>query len=57
MTDAEVRSLLKQGTTSTYSFDPQHRAEITRKNLDLALREIKKLMTSKGRVSLVIVKE
>lgn len=57
MTDAEIRSLLKQGTTSTYSFDPQHRAEITRKNLDIALREIKRHMTSKGRVSLVIVKE
>ncbi len=57
MTDPEIKSLLKLGTATTYSFDPQHRSEITRGSLDAAMREVKKHLSAKRKVSLVIVRE
>lgn len=56
MTDAEIKSLLKQGTVTTYSFDPQHRQEITRQNMDTAVREVKRHLAAKKTVTLLIVR-
>ena len=57
MTDKEIQEVLGRGKPTTYSFDPNIKTEITRATLDVAVRDIKKHLSGKKRVSLIIVKE
>ena len=57
MTDKEIKELLGRGSVRQYSLDPQMKSEITRATLDVAVREVKKALSLKKRVSVVIVVE
>ena len=57
MTDKEIKELLGRGSARQYSLDPQMKNEITRATLDVAVREVKKALSLKKRVSVVIVVE
>ena len=57
MNDSEIKSLLRDGTIATYSFDPKHRSEITRDGLNAATREARKHLAAKHRVTILVVRE
>jgi len=57
MNDKEIQEVLGRGKPSTYSFDPSIKTEITRATLDVAVRDIKRHLGNKKRVSVIIVKE
>lgn len=56
MTDKEIKEVLSRGEPTTYTLDPSFRNEITRSTLDLINREVKKHLSSKKRVSVLLVK-
>jgi len=57
MTDKEIKKVLGLGTPSTFSLDPNMKNEITRSTLDSIIREVKKHLSAKRKVSVVLVKE
>ena len=57
MTDKEIRALLSTGTTQHFALDPNMKNEITRATIDVAIRDVKRAISAKKRVSIVIVTE
>ena len=55
MNDKEIKQLLSTGTTQTFTLDPNMKNEITRATLDVAIRDVKRAISAKKRVSIVIV--
>jgi len=57
MKDKEIKELLSRGASSTITFDPSLKNEITTSSLNAMLREIKGHVARKRKVSVVLVKE
>ena len=57
MNDKEIRALLSTGSTQTFTLDPNMRNEITRATLDVAIRVVKRALSAKKRLSIVVVTE
>ena len=57
MNDREIKQLLMTGSTQTFTLDPNMKNEITRATLDVAIRDVKRAISAKKRVSIVIVTE
>jgi len=57
MTDKEIKELLAQGAPQQFSLDPNMKNDITRSTLDSIIREVKKHLSAKRKVSVVLVKE
>ena len=57
MNDKEIRALLSTGSTQTFTLDPNMKNEITRATLDDAIRDVKRAISAKKRVSIVVVTE
>ena len=57
MNDKEIKQLLSTGSTQTFTLDPNMKNEITRATLDVAIRDVKRGLGAKKRVSIVIVTE
>ena len=57
MTDKEIRALLSTGSTQTFTLDPNMKNEITRATLDVAIRDVKRALSAKKHVSIVVVTE
>ena len=57
MNDKEIRALLSTGSTQTFTLDPNMKNEITRETIDVAIRDVKRALSAKKRVSIVIVTE
>ena len=57
MNDKEIRALLSTGSTQTFTLDPNMKNENTRATLDVAIRDVKRAISAKKRVSIVIVTE
>ena len=57
MNDKEIRALLSTGSTQHFTLDPNMKNEITRETLDVAIRDVKRALSAKKHVSVVIVTE
>ena len=57
MNDKEIKQLLSSGSTQHFTLDPNMKNEITRATLDVAIRDVKRALSAKKRVSIVIVTE
>ena len=57
MTDKEIKELLGRGTHQQFDLDPNMKNEINRTTMDTLMREVRKQLSSKKRVSVVLVKE
>ena len=57
MNDKEIKQLLSSGSTQTFTLDPNMKNEITRATLDVAIRDVKRALSAKKHVSVVIVVE
>jgi len=57
MTDKELKDILAKGTHQQFSFDPNLKTEINRSTLDAVMREVRKGLSSKRKVSVVVVKD
>ena len=57
MNDKEIKQLLSTGSTQTFTLDPNMKNEITRATIDVAIRDVKRAISAKKRVSIVIVTE
>ena len=57
MNDKEIRALLSTGSTQTFALDPNMRNEITRATIDVAIRDVKRALSAKKHVSIVVVTE
>ena len=57
MNDKEIKQLLSTGSTQTFTLDPNMKNEITRATIDDAIRDVKRALSAKKRVSIVIVTE
>ena len=57
MTDKEIKELLGRGTHQQFDLDPNMKNEINRATMDTVMREVRKQLSSKKRVSVVLVKE
>ena len=57
MKDNEIKELLSRGASSTITFDPSLKNEITTSSLNALNREIKSHVARKRKVSVVLVKE
>ena len=57
MNDKEIKELLSRGASSTITFDPSLKNEITTSSLNAMVREIKGHVSRKRKVSVVLVKE
>ncbi len=57
MKDNEIKELLSRGASSTITFDPSLKNEITTSALNALNREIKSHVARKRKVSVVLVKE
>ena len=57
MNDKEIRALLSTGSTQTFTLDPNMKNEITRATIDVVFRDVKRALSAKKRVSIVVVTE
>jgi hypothetical protein len=57
MRDKEIKELLSRGASSTITFDPSLKNEITTSALNSMVREIKSEISRKRKISVVLVKE
>ena len=57
MNDKEIKQLLSTGSTLTFTLDPNMKNEIPRATLDVAIRDVKRALSAKKHVSIVIVTE
>ena len=57
MTDKELKDILAKGTHQQFSFDPNLKTEINRSTLDAVMREVRKGLSSKRKLSVVVVKD
>ena len=57
MNDKEIRALLSTGSTQHFALDPNMKNEITRATIDVAIRDVKRALSAKKRVSIVVVTE
>ena len=57
MNDKEIKQLLSSGSTQHFTLDPNIKNEITRATIDVAIRDVKRAISAKKRVSIVIVTE
>ena len=57
MNDKEIKKLLSTGSTQTFTLDPNMKNEITRATLDVAIRDVKRALSAKKRLSIVVVTE
>ena len=57
MNDKEIKQLLSTGSTQTFTLDPNMKNEITRATLDVAIRDVKRALSAKKRLSIVVVTE
>ena len=57
MNDKEIKQLLSTGSTQHFALDPNMKNEITRATIDVAIRDVKRAISAKKRVSIVIVTE
>jgi len=56
MKDAEIREILSKGSSSTYSFDPKIKSELTRSELDRMMKDVKAHLLKKKGVTVLVVK-
>ena len=57
MKDKEIKELLSRGASSTITFDPSLKNEITTSSLNAMVREIKGQVSRKRKVTVLIVKQ
>ena len=57
MTDKEIKQLLSTGSTQHFALDPNMKNEITRATIDVAIRDVKRALSAKKHVSIVVVTE
>ena len=57
MNDKEIKQLLSTGSTQHFALDLNMKNEITRATIDVAIRDVKRALSAKKRVSIVIVTE
>lgn len=57
MKDAEIREIMSRGSTSTYSFDPKVKSELTRTDLDRMIKDVKGHLLRKRGVTVLVVKQ
>ena len=57
MIDKEIKQLLSSGSTQHFTLDPHMKNEITRATIDVAIRDVKRALSAKKHVSVVIVTE
>ena len=55
MNAAEIKEILSSGKTEVYAIDPQHKSEITRATLATIDRTIKKSLSAKRSVKIIVV--
>ena len=57
MTDKEIKELLSKGSSQQFSFDPSLKNEINRATMEAIQREVRKSLSSKKSIAVVVVRE
>lgn len=57
MSKDPIQDILKQGKSTSFSFDPSQKNEISKATLDSVAREVRKHLFAKKKVHVILVKE